>query len=38
MLNCSNDKFANCRAKFWVKSINADNILRVDRPEKQTLF
>ena len=38
MLSCSNDKFAKCKASFWIKSKKDDNILRVDRLGKRTLF
>ena len=36
MLSCSNDKFAKCKASFWIKSKKDDNILRVDRLGKRT--
>ena len=38
MLSCSNDKFGNCKAKFCLISKNDNNILKVEREGKRTLY
>ena len=38
MLQCSNNLISKCKAKFWVKSKNPDNIIKQVRPGKKSLF